>query len=158
LSQLRAIGASADWPRTAYTLSPQLSRAVREALVRLFERGPIYRGRRVRHRCPRCLTSLSDGGAGPHDSNGKPDHLCYPITAATTSEEPRFIVVATTRPETLLGDVAVAVNPNDERYQDLIGRTVMLPIANVEIPIVADEYSDPSFGSGAVKITPAHDA
>ncbi|MFP5355954.1 MAG: valine--tRNA ligase, partial [Gemmatimonadota bacterium] len=158
LSQLRAIGASADWTRTAYTLSPQLSRAVREAFVRLFERGLIYRGHRVIHWCPRCLTSLSDEEAEHHDSNGKLYHISYPITAANTSEEPRVIVVATTRPETLLGDVAVAVNPNDERYQDLIGRTVMLPIANVEIPIVADEYSDPSFGSGAVKITPAHDA
>jgi valyl-tRNA synthetase len=158
LAQLKAIGASADWSRTAYTLSPQLSRAVREAFVRLFERGLIYRGHRVIHWCPRCLTSLSDEEAEHHDSNGKLYHISYPITAANATEEPRFIVVATTRPETLLGDVAVAVNPADERYQDLIGRTVMLPIANVEIPIIADEYSDPSFGSGAVKITPAHDA
>ena len=158
LSQLKAIGASADWTRTAYTLSPQLSRSVREAFVRLFERGLIYRGHRVIHWCPRCLTSLSDEEAEHHDSNGKLYHISYPITAANASEEPRDIIVATTRPETLLGDVAVAVNPNDERYQELIGRTVMLPIANVEIPIVADEYSDPSFGSGAVKITPAHDA
>jgi len=158
LSQLRAIGASADWTRTAYTLSPSLSRAVREAFVRLFERGLIYRGHRVIHWCPRCLTSLSDEEAEHHDMNGKLYHVSYPLTAAHASEAPRTIVVATTRPETLLGDVAVAVNPNDERYHDLIGRTVMLPIANVEIPIVADEYSDPAFGSGAVKITPAHDA
>ena len=158
LAQLRAIGASADWTRTAYTLSPQLSRAVREAFVRLFERGLIYRGHRVIHWCPRCLTSLSDEEAEHHDSTGKLYHIAYPITAANAHEAPRFIVVATTRPETLLGDVAVAVNPTDERYADLIGRTVMLPIAGVEIPIIADDYTDPTFGSGAVKITPAHDA
>lgn len=158
LAQLRAIGASADWTRTAYTLSPQLSRAVREAFVRLFERGLIYRGHRVIHWCPRCLTSLSDEEAEHHDSTGKLYHIRYPITAIHAAEEPRFIVVATTRPETLLGDVAVAVNPNDERYRDLVGRTVKLPIANVEIPIIADDYTDPTFGSGAVKITPAHDA
>ncbi|HPV77647.1 MAG TPA: class I tRNA ligase family protein, partial [Gemmatimonadaceae bacterium] len=158
LSQLRAIGASADWTRTAYTLSPALSRAVREAFVRLFERGLIYRGHRVIHWCPRCLTSLSDEEAEHHDANGKLYHISYPITQVNASEERRYIVVATTRPETMLGDVAVAVNPNDERYQDLIGRTVMLPIANMEIPIIADDYTDPAFGSGAVKITPAHDA
>ena len=158
LAQLRAIGASADWTRTAYTLSPQLSRAVREAFVRLFERGLIYRGHRVIHWCPRCLTSLSDEEAEHHESSGKLYHISYPITAANVAEEPRFIVVATTRPETLLGDVAVAVNPNDDRYKDLIGRTVKLPIADVEIPIIADDYTDPAFGSGAVKITPAHDA
>lgn len=158
LAQLRAIGASADWTRTAYTLSPQLSRAVREAFVRLFERGLIYRGHRVIHWCPRCLTSLSDEEAEHHESTGKLYHISYPITAIHAAEEPRFIVVATTRPETLLGDVAVAVNPNDERYKDLVGRTVKLPIANVEIPIIADDYTDPTFGSGAVKITPAHDA
>ena len=158
LAQLRAIGASADWTRTAYTLSPQLSRAVREAFVRLFERGLIYRGHRVIHWCPRCLTSLSDEEAEHHDANGKLYHISYPITQAHANEEERTIVVATTRPETMLGDVAVAVHPGDARYQDLIGRTVMLPIANVEIPIIADEYTDPAFGSGAVKITPAHDA
>ncbi len=158
LQQLKAIGASADWSRTAYTLSPQLSRAVREAFVRLFERGLIYRGHRVIHWCPRCLTSLSDEEAEHHETNGKLYHVRYPITAAHSSEEPRYIVVATTRPETLLGDVAVAVHPEDPRYADLIGRTVRLPIANVEIPIIADTYTDPAFGSGAVKITPAHDA
>jgi valyl-tRNA synthetase len=158
LSQLRAIGASADWTRTAYTLSPQLSRAVREAFVRLFERGLIYRGHRVIHWCPRCLTSLSDEEAEHHDTNGKLYHVRYFLTQAHANEEQRSIVVATTRPETILGDVAVAVHPSDERYRDLIGRTVMLPIADVEIPIIADDYTDPSFGSGAVKITPAHDA
>src|SRR5687767_5676111 len=158
LRQLRAIGASADWSRTAYTLSPQLSRAVREAFVRLFERGLIYRGHRVIHWCPRCLTSLSDEEAEHHETDGKLYHIAYPVTSVHSGDAVTRIVVATTRPETMLADVAVAVNPNDERYTDLVGRTVMLPLANMEIPIIADEYSDPTFGTGAVKITPAHDA
>jgi valyl-tRNA synthetase len=158
LQQLRAIGASADWTRTAYTLSPALSRAVREAFVRLFERGLIYRGHRVIHWCPRCLTSLSDEEAEHHEADGKLYHIAYPLTQVNARDEGGRIVVATTRPETMLADVAVAVNPEDERYTDLVGRTVKLPLANMEIPIVADEYSDPTFGTGAVKITPAHDA
>jgi valyl-tRNA synthetase len=157
LQQLRAIGASLDWSRTAYTLSPALSRAVREAFVRLYEKGLIYRGHRVIHWCPRCLTSLSDEEAEQHDTSGKIYHIAYPLTPGRAGEPARSIVVATTRPETLLGDVAVAVNPADERYTDLIGRTVRLPIVGIEIPIVGDEYADPAFGSGAVKITPAHD-
>ncbi|MCC6318578.1 MAG: valine--tRNA ligase [Gemmatimonadaceae bacterium] len=158
LQQLRAIGASADWSRTAYTLSPQLSRAVREAFVRLYEKGLIYRGHRVIHWCPRCLTSLSDEEAEHHETTGKLYHVRYPLTPANATEAPRSITVATTRPETMLGDVAVAVHPDDERYRDLIGRTVRLPISNIEIPVIADTYTDPAFGSGAVKITPAHDA
>ncbi len=158
LQQLRAIGASADWTRTAYTLSPQLSRAVREAFVRLHERGLIYRGHRVIHWCPRCLTSLSDEEAEHHESEGKLYHIGYPLTTVRTAEAPATIVVATTRPETMLGDVAVAVHPADPRYADLVGRTVRLPLTDLEIPIIADEYTDPAFGSGAVKITPAHDA
>jgi len=158
LAQLRAIGASADWTRTAYTLSPELSRAVREAFVRLYERGLIYRGHRVIHWCPRCLTSLSDEEAEFHEQSGQLYHISYPVTRAHAGEEPRAIVIATTRPETMLGDVAVAVHPDDDRYHDLVGRTVRLPIANVEIPIIADTYTDPSFGTGALKITPAHDA
>ena len=158
LQQLKAIGASADWSRTAYTLSPQLSRAVREAFVRLFERGLIYRGHRVIHWCPRCLTSLSDEEAEHHETDGKLYHIAYPVTSVHSGDAVSRIVVATTRPETMLADVAVAVNPNDERYTELVGRTVMLPLANIEIPIIADEYSDPTFGTGAVKITPAHDA
>jgi len=159
LQQLKAIGASADWTRTAYTLSPPLSRAVREAFVRLFERGLIYRGHRVIHWCPRCLTSLSDEEAEHHETEGKLYHIAYPLTQVNARDTPGArIVVATTRPETMLADVAVAVNPTDERYTDLVGRTVLLPLANVEIPIIADEYSDPTFGTGALKITPAHDA
>src|SRR4051812_45378168 len=124
LGQLRAIGASADWSRTAYTLSPELSRAVREAFVRLFEAGLIYKGYRVIHWCPRCLTSLSDEEAEFHDETGKLYHIHY----AVTGQPGRFLTIATTRPETMLADVAVAVNPDDDRYRDLVGKTVTLPI------------------------------
>jgi valyl-tRNA synthetase len=154
LRQLRAIGASADWTRTAYTLSPELSRAVREAFVRLHEAGLIYKGHRVIHWCPRCLTSLSDEEAEFHDETGTLYHVAYPVVGRPG----RKLVVATTRPETMLGDVAVAVNPADERYQDLVGGAVLLPVVGVEIPIIADDYADPAFGTGVVKITPAHDA
>ncbi|MHB1224332.1 MAG: valine--tRNA ligase, partial [Gemmatimonadaceae bacterium] len=154
LQQLRAIGASCDWTRTGYTLSPQLSRAVREAFVRLYEAGLVYRGHRVIHWCPRCLTSLSDEEAEFHDSAGRLYHVAYPLA----DDPSRTVVVATTRPETMLGDVAVAVHPDDERYHDIIGRMVRLPITGIEIPVVADSYADPEFGTGVVKITPAHDA
>jgi valyl-tRNA synthetase len=158
LEQLRAIGCSADWSRTAYTFSPELSAAVREAFVRLHERGLIYRGHRVIHWCPRCLTSLSDEEAEPTETTGALYHVSYPIADAGPTAERRALSVATTRPETMLGDVAVAVNPNDERYRDLIGKHVLLPILDIPIPIVADDYADPEFGTGVVKITPAHDA
>ncbi len=154
LEQLRAIGASADWSRTAYTLSPELSRAVREAFVRLYERGLVYRGHRVIHWCPRCLTSLSDEEAEFHDEPGKLYHISYPVDGNPS----RTLVVATTRPETMLADVAVAVNPDDARYRDLIGKWVRLPIVDQLIPVIADAYADPAFGTGVVKITPAHDA
>ncbi len=153
LDQLKAIGCSCDWSRTAYTLSPELSIAVREAFVRLYENGLVYRGHRVIHWCPRCLTSLSDEEAEFSDTSGTLYHIAYPLVDDTT----RAIVVATTRPETMLGDVAVAVHPDDDRYRDLIGRSVRLPVAEIEIPIIADSFTDPAFGSGAVKITPAHD-
>ncbi|MDQ6830392.1 MAG: valine--tRNA ligase, partial [Gemmatimonadota bacterium] len=153
LTQLRAIGASCDWSRTAYTLSPELSRAVREAFVRLWEARLIYRGHRVIHWCPRCLTSLSDEEAEHHDASGKLYHIRYPLAGDAS----RSITIATTRPETMLADVAVAVHPSDARYRDLVGTQVMLPLLNQPIPIIADDYADPKFGSGAVKITPAHD-
>ncbi len=154
LKQLRAIGASADWNRTAYTLSPELSRAVREAFVRLYERGLIYKGHRVIHWCPRCLTSLSDEEAEFQDEPGSLYHISYPL-----SDDPsRSVTIATTRPETMLADVAVAVNPDDDRYRALVGKTVRLPIVHIDIPIIADAYADPEFGTGVVKITPAHDA
>jgi len=154
LQQLRAIGASCDWSRTGYTLSPELSRAVREAFVRLYEEGLVYRGHRVIHWCPRCLTSLSDEEAEFEDATGKLYHISYPLT----DDPSRSVTVATTRPETMLGDVAVAVNPDDDRYRDLVGRTVHLPIIGMDIPVIADSYTDPEFGTGVVKITPAHDA
>ncbi|MFL5489340.1 MAG: valine--tRNA ligase [Gemmatimonadaceae bacterium] len=154
LRQLRAIGASADWNRTAYTFSPELSRGVREAFVQLYERGLIYRGHRVIHWCPRCMTSLSDEEAEHTEEMGTLYHIAYPITHAKGNAS---LTVATTRPETMLGDVAVAVHPDDDRYKKLIGKTVLLPIANVEIPVIADGYVDPAFGTGVVKITPAHD-
>ncbi|HEY8833077.1 MAG TPA: valine--tRNA ligase [Gemmatimonadaceae bacterium] len=154
LQQLRAIGASCDWNRTAYTLSPELSVAVREAFVQLHERGLIYRGHRVIHWCSRCLTSLSDEEAEHSEEMGTLYHIAYPIAGA---KDKATLVVATTRPETMLGDVAVAVHPDDERYTDLIGKSVLLPIADIEIPVIADDYVDPAFGTGVVKITPAHD-
>ena len=155
LRQLRAIGASADWNRTAYTFSPELSIAVRESFVQLYERDLIYRGHRVIHWCPRCMTSLSDEEAEHDEERGNLYHIAYPIVGGKNNAS---LVVATTRPETMLGDVAVAVHPDDDRYNKLTGKLVMLPIANVEIPIIADEYVDPAFGTGVVKITPAHDA
>ncbi len=153
LEQLKAIGASADWGRTAYTLDATRSRAVREAFVRLHERGLVYRGHRVIHWCSRCLTSLSDEEAEHGDATGKLYHITYPVAG----DPGATLQVATTRPETMLGDVALAVHPEDERYRHLIGRNVVLPILGVEIPVLADEYADPAFGTGVVKITPAHD-
>ncbi len=157
LQQLRAIGASCDWERTAYTLSPELSTAVREIFVRLYDDGLIYRGHRVIHWCPRCLTSLSDEEAEFTDSTGALYHIRYPLAGEAEADTSRGVTVATTRPETMLGDVAIAVHPEDERYRDLIGARVRLPIANVDIPVIADEYVDRAFGTGALKITPAHD-
>ena len=154
LQQLKAIGTSADWSRTAYTFSPELSAAVREAFVRLYDRGLIYRGHRVIHWCPRCLTSLSDEEAEPNETTGFLYHVSYPVA----DDPSRSITIATTRPETMFGDVAVAVNPNDERYASLIGQHVLLPILDLPIPVIADDYADPEFGTGVVKITPAHDA
>src|SRR5438874_11571064 len=173
LRQLRAIGASTDWNRTAYTLSPELSRAVREAFVQLYERGLIYRGHRVIHWCPRCMTSLSDEEAEHAEETGNLYHILYALAdtasgVARTSAEQRakgdtdttmgYLPVATTRPETMLGDVALAVHPEDERFEQLIGKEALIPITNIRIPIIADEYVDPTFGTGIVKITPAHDA
>ncbi len=154
LQQLRAVGASCDWDRTAYTFSPELSRAVREVFVRLYDDELIYRGHRVIHWCPRCLTSLSDEEAEFADETGALYHIRYPV-----SDDPsRVVVVATTRPETLPGDVAVAVHPEDDRYADLVGRTLVHPLNGLLIPVIADSYVEREFGTGALKITPAHDA
>ncbi|MDP9348033.1 MAG: valine--tRNA ligase [Gemmatimonadota bacterium] len=164
LQQLRAIGCSADWERTAFTLDPERSRAVREVFVRLYEKGLVYRGHRIINWCPRCLTALSDEEAEPEETQGKLYHLRYPFAEGVDAPGlPRlsggrpYLVVATTRPETMLGDTAVAVNPDDERYQAVVGREIDLPLTGRRIPVVADEYADPEFGSGAVKLTPAHD-
>ncbi|HET7276257.1 MAG TPA: valine--tRNA ligase, partial [Longimicrobiaceae bacterium] len=157
LNQLRAIGSSCDWTRTRFTLDEGLSTAVREVFVRLYEKGLIYRGNRIINWCPRCLTALSDEEAEAEETNGKLYHLRYPLAAPAAGTGADHVVVATTRPETMLGDTAVAVHPDDERYSALIGAELDLPLTGRRIPIVADAYVDPEFGTGAVKITPAHD-
>lgn len=151
-AQMRQIGESCDWSREKFTLSPEMSRAVREAFVRLHEKGFIYRENRLVNWCPVCLTVLSDLEVNHEERQGHLWHIKYPI--AGTKE---FLVVATTRPETMLGDTAVAVHPADERYKHLIGKKVALPLTAREIPVIADEMVDREFGTGAVKITPAHD-
>ncbi len=151
LIQLRAIGCSADWSRTYFTLDEGLSRAVREAFVRLYDEGLVYRGHYIINWCPRCLTALSNEEAEKEEVDGQLWHFRYPLA------DGGHLTVATTRPETMLGDTAVAVYPEDERYRRLIGRQVHLPLVDRLIPIVGDEAVDPAFGSGAVKVTPAHD-
>jgi valyl-tRNA synthetase len=150
--QMRQIGESCDWSREKFTLSPELSRVVREVFVRLYEEGLIYRENRLLNWCPVCLTVLSDLEVIHEERQGHLWHIKYPVVG---SQE--FLVVATTRPETMLGDTAVAVNPEDERYTHLVGKKVLLPLMNREIPIIADAMVDREFGTGAVKITPAHD-
>jgi valyl-tRNA synthetase len=152
LEQLKAIGSSADWSRTYFTLDEGLSRAVRETFVRLYEEGLVYRGHYIINWCPRCLTALSNEEVEKEEVDGHLWHLRYPLADGSG-----HVTVATTRPETMLGDTAVAVHPNDERYRGLIGREIRLPLVDRLIPIVADEAVDPAFGSGAVKVTPAHD-
>jgi valyl-tRNA synthetase len=160
--QMKQIGESCDWSREKFTLSPEMSRAVREAFVRLYEEKLIYRAHYLTNWCPVCLTVLSDLEVVHEERQGHLWHIKYPVADAesATSEGravDKFLVVATTRPETMLGDTAVAVHPEDERYKDLIGKNVMLPLMNRLIPIIADEMVDREFGTGAVKITPAHD-
>jgi valyl-tRNA synthetase len=150
--QMVRMGASCDWSRERFTLDAGLSRAVREVFVRLYEKGLIYRGEYMVNWCPVCHTALSDLEVVHEEGPGNLWHIRYPVNGLA-----RHVVVATTRPETMLGDTAVAVNPKDERYRELHGRTVQLPLMNREIPIILDEIADPEFGSGAVKVTPAHD-
>ncbi|HWF88504.1 MAG TPA: valine--tRNA ligase [Pyrinomonadaceae bacterium] len=150
--QMRREGASVDWSREKFTMDEDLSRVVREVFVRLYEEGLIYRGNRIVNWCPQDQTVLSDLEVEKLPQAGKLYYLQYPIK---NSDE--RVTVATTRPETMLGDTAVAVNPNDDRYRELVGQTIILPLTGREIPIIADEYVDPEFGTGAVKITPAHD-
>jgi valyl-tRNA synthetase len=150
--QMRREGASVDWSREKFTMDEDLSRAVREVFVRFYEEGLIYRGKRIVNWCPRDQTVLSDLEVDKVPQAGKLYYLQYPI-----KNTDRHLTVATTRPETMLGDTAVAVNPSDERYGDLVGATVLLPLTGREIPVIKDDYVDPTFGTGAVKITPAHD-
>lgn len=158
--QLRRLGASCDWSRERFTMDEGLSKAVREAFVQLYEKGLIYQGNYIINWCPRCQTALSDEEAAHKEVHGAFYHIKYLISGAGTDAQSigeDHIVVATTRPETMLGDSAVAVHPEDERYRHLIGKTVVLPLLNREIPIIGDEFVDPAFGTGMVKVTPAHD-
>ncbi len=150
--QLRRLGSSVDWSRERFTMDEGLSRAVQEAFVRLYDNGLIYRGKRLVNWDPKLHTAISDLEVQSEDEKGSLWHFRYPLADGSG-----WLVVATTRPETMLGDTAVAVHPEDERYQHLVGKTVRLPITNREIPIIADDYVDPAFGTGCVKITPAHD-
>jgi len=151
--QMIRLGASCDWSRERFTLDPGLSRAVSEVFIRLYEKGLIYRGEYMVNRCPRCHTALSDLEVVHDPTPGNLWHIRYPVNDAG----PRFVVVATTRPETMLGDTAVAVNPKDERYRELHGKSARLPLVNRDIPFIVDELADPEFGTGVVKVTPAHD-
>ncbi|RII30617.1 MAG: valine--tRNA ligase [Geobacter sp.] len=153
IGQLKRLGASCDWERERFTMDEGLSKAVRTVFVKLYEDGLIYRDNRLINWCPRCHTALSDIEVEHEDKKGHLWHIRYPVA----NEPGKYVVVATTRPETMLGDTAVAVHPEDERYRDLVGKQVVLPLINREIPVVADDYVDLEFGTGVVKITPAHD-
>ncbi len=152
IEQLKTLGCSCDWTRERFTMDEGLSEAVKETFVHLYEKGLIYRGKRIINWCPRCVTALANDEVEHTDEKGHLWHIKYPY-----AEGEGFIEIATTRPETMLGDVAVAVNPKDERYQELIGKELILPYTNRKIPVIADDYVDKDFGSGCVKITPAHD-
>ncbi len=152
LNQLKKLGSSCDWTRERFTMDEGCSKAVLEVFIRLYEKGLIYRGERIINWCPNCQTSISDIETIYEESKGHFWHIKYPV-----KDSSEFVEIATTRPETMLGDTAVAVNPEDPRYKHLIGKTLVLPLMNKEIPVIADDYVDMEFGTGAVKITPAHD-
>ncbi len=152
IEQLKKMGSSCDWSRKRFTMDEGCSKAVKEVFVTLYKKGLIYRGLRIINWCPHCLTSISDAEVEYEDQAGHFWHLRYPFKDGSG-----YLELATTRPETMLGDTAVAVNPNDERYKDIIGKTLILPLVGREIPVIADEYVEPDFGTGVVKITPAHD-
>ncbi len=152
IEQLKKLGSSCDWDRERFTLDEGCNKAVKEVFVRLYEKGLIYRGERIINWCPHCKTSISDAEVEYEEQAGHFWHLRYPLADGSG-----YLELATTRPETLLGDTAVAVNPNDERYKDFVGKTLILPLVHREIPVVADDYVDMEFGTGVVKITPAHD-
>ena len=153
IKQLRKLGASADWDRERFTMDEGCSKAVEEVFIKLYKKGWIYKGSRIVNWCPVCQTSISDAEVEHEMQDGHFWHIKYPIVG----EEGQYLEIATTRPETMLGDTAVAVNPKDERYRHLVGKTLILPIVNREIPVIADSYVDMEFGTGCVKITPAHD-
>ena len=153
VEQQKKLGASCDWGRARFTMDDGLSAAVRHVFVEMYNKGLIYKGSRIINWCPHCTTALSDAEVEYKEKPGHFWHLKYPIKG----EPGRYVIVATTRPETMLGDTGVAVNPNDDRYRDLVGKTCILPLMDKEIPIVADEYVDMEFGTGCVKMTPAHD-
>ena len=153
LNQLRKLGSSCDWDRVRFTMDEGCSEAVLETFTRLYNKGLIYKGEKLINWCPKCMTTISDAEVNHEDKAGHFWHIKYPIAG----EEGRFVELATTRPETMLGDTAVAVHPEDDRYKDLVGKKAILPIMNREIPIIADSYVDREFGTGVVKITPAHD-
>ncbi len=150
--QLSRLGASCDYTREAFTMDENVSRAVRYVFVKLYEEGLIYRGKRITNWCPKCMTALSDAEIEYKEQPGNFWHIKYPV-----KDSDEYVEIATTRPETLLGDTAVAVNPDDERFRDLVGKTLILPLTGREIPVIADSYVDKDFGTGCVKITPAHD-
>ena len=152
VEQQKKLGASCDWDRARFTMDEGCSNAVREVFVSLYEKGLIYKGSRIINWCPHCVTALSDAEVEYQDKPGHMWHLRYPLSDGSGD-----VIVATTRPETMLGDTGVAVNPNDERYKNIVGKTCILPLVNKEIPIVADDYVDMEFGTGCVKMTPAHD-
>ena len=152
INQLKKLGSSCDWTRERFTMDEGCSKAVKEVFVNLYKKGLIYQGSRIINWCPRCITALSDAEVEHAEQAGHFWHIKYPVKG---SDE--FVVIATTRPETLFGDTAVAVNPEDERYKDIIGKTLLLPRTDREIPVIADAYVDKEFGTGCVKITPAHD-
>ena len=152
VAQQKKMGASCDWDRARFTMDEGCSKAVRETFCELYEKGLIYKGSRIINWCPHCVTALSDAEVEYVDKPGHLWHMRYPL-----SDGSGYLVVATTRPETMMGDTGVAVNPNDTRYQHLVGKTCLLPLMNREIPIVADEYVEMDFGTGCVKMTPAHD-
>ena len=153
INQLKKMGSSADWERERFTMDEGCSDAVLEVFIKLYEKGLIYKGSRIVNWCPVCQTSISDAEVEHEDQDGFFWHINYPVVG----EEGRFVEIATTRPETLFGDTAVAVNPEDERYKDIVGKTLKLPCTDREIPVIADSYVDKEFGTGCVKITPAHD-
>ncbi|MBF1256623.1 MAG: class I tRNA ligase family protein, partial [Stomatobaculum longum] len=153
INQLKKLGSSADWDRERFTMDEGCSEAVKEVFLRLYEKGYIYRGSRIINWCPVCQTTISDAEVEHVDKDGFFWHIKYPIVG----EDGAFVEIATTRPETLLGDTAVAVNPDDARYTALVGKMLKLPLTDREIPVIADSYVDPEFGTGCVKITPAHD-